>query len=168
MNEPSESPERAAPEQALEQLLTRTLRDVPLQRAPATLESRILRELERRAALPWWRRSFAHWPVGARAAFAVLAVVVVKCVFQGGAWAGQVLSSLHDSGALSMPWVRRASTVAGAAGQLAASLTRAVPSEWVVNGVAASVALYVALFGLGIAAYRMLYLNPPPVTGDRP
>jgi hypothetical protein len=168
MNEPSESPERTATEQALEQLLTRTMREVPLQRAPATLESRILRELERRAALPWWRRSFAHWPMGARAAFAVLAVVLVTWVFRGVIWAGDVLSSLHDSGALSMPWVQRATALAGAAGQLAASLTRAVPSQWVFDGVAASAALYAALFGLAIAAYRMLYLNPPPVTGDRP
>ena len=32
----------------------------------------MLAELARRAALPWWRKSFAHWPMAARAAFVVL------------------------------------------------------------------------------------------------
>jgi len=47
----------------------------------------------------------------------------------------------------------------GVAGELA-SLMRIVPPDWVYEGLAASVVLYAALFGLGIAAYRTLYLDP--------
>ncbi len=165
MNEPSE---RSEADQALEQLLTRTVRDLPLRRAPPALESRVLRELERRAALSWWRRSFSHWPMGARAAFAVVCVLLVRWTFQGGAWAVGALGSLHDSGALSMPWMRRAAAEAGALQQLAASLARAVPPEWLFDGLVVGAVLYTALLGLGIAAYRTLYLNHQQLAGDRP
>ncbi len=165
MNEPSE---RSEADQALEQLLTRTVRDLPLRRAPPALESRVLRELERRAALSWWRRSFSHWPMGARAAFAAVCVLLVRWTFQGGAWAVGALGSLHDSGALSMPWMQRAAAAAGALQQLATSLARAVPPEWLFDGLAVGAVLYTALFGLGIAAYRTLYLNPQQLAGDRP
>ena len=165
MNEPSE---RTEADQALEQLLTRTVRDLPLRRAPPALESRVLRELQRRAALPWWGRSFSHWPMGARAAFAAVCVLLVKWTFQGGAWAVGALGSLHDSGALSMPWMQRLAAEAGALQQLAASLARAVPPEWLFDGLAVGAMLYAALFGLGIAAYRTLYLNHPQLAGDRP
>jgi hypothetical protein len=53
-------------DERLEQLLGRTVRDLPLRRAPLELELRVLGELERRQASPWWRLSFAHWPFLAR------------------------------------------------------------------------------------------------------
>lgn len=48
------------PEEKLERLIHRTLRDLAPRRAPRTLEARVFAELERRAALPWWRQSYAH------------------------------------------------------------------------------------------------------------
>src|SRR5471030_2753064 len=60
----------------LEQLISRTLREQPPRRAPRALEQRVLAELERRAALPWWRQSFAHWPLAARGSFFVLSAAV--------------------------------------------------------------------------------------------
>jgi len=47
----------------------------------------------------------------------------------------------------------------GALGELVAALTRAIPPLWLSGGLAVSAALYSVLFGLGIAAYRTLYLN---------
>jgi hypothetical protein len=152
MTEPSEAQQR------LEQELDRTLRELPLRRAPPTLESRVLRELQRRAALPWWRHSFAHWPTAARAAFVVLGAGLVKLAFLGGAWTAAGVGSLHDSAA-AMPWAHQAVAVVGAAGGFAISLVRAIPPEWIHDGLAVSAVLYAALFGLGIAAYRVLYRN---------
>ena len=129
MNEPTQA------EQELERLLHRTLRAVPLRRAPQTLESRVLGELQRRAAMPWWRRSFVHWPQVARAAFVLLCVAMAAAV------------------------VGATAAVVGATGEWAASLARAVPPEWIYDGLAVSGLLYTALFGLGIAAYRTLYRN---------
>ena len=82
------------PDDALKDLLDRTLQELPLRRAPPTLESRVLDELERRAALAWWRRSFAHWPVAARAVFLVICLALIRLAFVGGATAVAGVRSL--------------------------------------------------------------------------
>jgi hypothetical protein len=58
------------------------------------LEARVYCEIERRAALPWWRLSFAHWPLFARAAFLVMSGVLIGAAFVGGASAIDGLRSL--------------------------------------------------------------------------
>jgi hypothetical protein len=146
-------------EQRLERLLNRTLRELPLRRAPLTLESRVLAELQRRAALPWWRHSFARWPRIAQGAFTLLCAALVGLAFPVGAWVVAGLGSVHESRVLSMPWARQTLAVMGAAGDLSASLARALPPAWVYDGLALSAVLYAALFGLAIAAYRTLSLN---------
>src|SRR6188768_2065565 len=70
----------------LEEVVHRTLRDLPFRRAPRSLESRVCAEIERRVALPWWRRSFVHWPLAARAAFLVLCAAAINFVLTGGVW----------------------------------------------------------------------------------
>ena len=152
MNEPNEAQQR------LERLLDRSLRELPLRQAPATLESRVLRELQRRAELPWWRLSFAHWPPAARALFVVMGAGLVRLAFLLGAWGVAGVGSLHESAA-AMPWARQALALVGAAGGFALSLVRAVPPEWVHDGLVVSAVLYAVLFGLGTAAYRVLYRN---------
>jgi hypothetical protein len=142
----------------LEIAVDAALRELPGRRAPFGLQQRVLEELSRRAALPWWRRSFAGWPGFARIGFVLICVVLVGLAFLGGIWVVQNLGS-PALGALSMPWTRHMFALAGAASELA-SLWRVVPPTWVYEGLAASVVLYGALFGLGIAAYRTLYLDP--------
>lgn len=134
------------------------LRELPLRRAPPSLELRVLEELSQRAALPWWRRSFDGWPPFARVGFVLVCILLVGLAFMGGIWVMQNLGS-SPLGVLSMPWARHLFVFAGAAGELV-SLLRIVPPGWVYEGLAASVALYALLFGLGIAAYRTLYLDP--------
>jgi hypothetical protein len=111
-----------------DELLDRVLRELPLRRAPHTLEARVLGELERRAARPWWCRSFTHWPNIARLGFLVICAVP-------------------------------ALAITGAAGNIAATLVGIVPA-WIYLGLAAAAFLYACLFGLGAAAYRLLYLQP--------
>jgi hypothetical protein len=148
------------PDETLERLVDRALHDLPLRRAPGTLESRVFAELERRAALPWWRRSFAHWPLPARAGFLVICIFLVGFVFAGGATAMDGLRSLSDSGALSLSWAREAGVLMASAGNLLTSLTRVVPPGLLYGGLAVCAALYAVLFGLGAAVYRTLYLQP--------
>jgi hypothetical protein len=140
------------PDEMLERLVDRALQDLPLRRAPESLESRVFAELERRAALPWWRRSFAHWPLPARAGFLVICIVLIGLVFAGGATAMDGLRSLS--------WPREAGVLMASAGNLLASLTRAVPAGFVYASLAVCAALYAVLFGLGAAMYRTLYLQP--------
>ena len=73
-------------EKDLEQRVHRALRQLPLRTAPPTLESRVHRELHRLATLPWWRRSFAHWPAAARAGFVVVCIALAGATLIEGAW----------------------------------------------------------------------------------
>ena len=138
--------------EALERLFDRTLHELPLRRAPLTLESRVIRELERRAALPWWRRSFAHWPLLARAGFLVICAALIRLAFLGGATA--------VSGVRSLSWVREVGGLTASAANLLAVLAGIQPPTWAYAAMAVCAVLYAILFGLGAAVYRVLYLQP--------
>jgi hypothetical protein len=58
-----------------------------------------------------------------------------------------------------LPWARSALTLVDVARELDAALVRAIPLDWLYGVLAAGTLLYAALFGLGAAAYRTLYLN---------
>ncbi len=159
-------------ESELERRVGRALRELALRRAPPSLESRVLEELGRRAALPWWRRSFATWPHLARSGFAVtcgsIAAALLAATWpwaHGGASAGAGV--LSAGSLLWLPGVRSALTLLDVGRELNASLLRVVPLEWLYGAMAAGAILYVALFGLGAAAYRTLYLKSSSV-GELP
>jgi len=159
MNERFESEER------LERLLSRELSALPLRRAPGTLEARVFGELARREARSWWQRSFSSWPAGARAAFVVVCLALIGATFLGGVSAVVGIRSLSEVGALLLTWMQPALVVLASVGGLAALLMRMIPPFWLYAGLAAGAMLYVILFGLGAAAYRMLYR--PALAGDR-
>jgi len=148
------------PDEALERLLEGTLRELPLRRAPVSLESRVFGELERRASLPWWRRSFMHWPAPARAAFLLMCGALVALAFMGGAAAVAGLSTLLESDAPSLSWAHQIGAFMGSAVNLATLLARTLPVAWLYQGIAVCAVLYAVLFGLGAAVYRTLYLQP--------
>ena len=114
MNKNSESAEK------LEQTLSQALRGLPLRRAPAGLEARVVNELARRAALPWWRASFANWPAGARVAFVVLCAALVAVTILGGVSAYLGGRSVHEVSALLLSWLNPFLVVMSSAGGLAA------------------------------------------------
>jgi len=140
------------PHDPLERLLDRTLRELPLRRAPPTLESRIFAELERRASLPWWRRSFTHWPLTARAAFLLICTALAGLAIAGAAAAIADVRSLY--------WAREIGELVSAGGSLVTLLTGVAPPLWLYQGIVVCAVLYAALFGLGAALYRTLYLQP--------
>lgn len=148
------------PDEALERLVHRTLRELPLRRAPPTLESRVLGALERRAELSWWRRSFTHWPLAARAAFLVICCVLVRLAFLGGTTAVAGVHSLYESGAPAASWARQGVVFMASLWNLGALLMRTSPPTWLCVSIAVCAVLYVVLFGLGAAVYRTLYLQP--------
>ncbi|MBM3843623.1 MAG: hypothetical protein FJ397_10260 [Verrucomicrobia bacterium] len=64
-----------------------TLRALPSPTAPATLAGRVLAELARREARPWWRREVAGWPRSARLIFVLTAgagAILSAAAFHGG------------------------------------------------------------------------------------
>jgi hypothetical protein len=143
--------ERDESDLELERVAHRSLRALPPRRAPLSLEGRVYQELARLASLPWWRRSFAHWPGMARAAFLVLCVGLSALTFGGDA---RLFASLASMRRLldSLAWLNTAAETLG-------SLARAIPTIWLYEGLAAAALLYGLLFALGAAAYRTLYLD---------
>jgi hypothetical protein len=139
------------PHDPLERLLARTLRELPPRRAPPTLESRVFAELERRASLPWWRRSFAHWPRMARAGFLLICAGSAGLAVAGAAAAAADVRSLY--------WAREIGSLMASGGNLVALLAGIAPPLWFYEGIAVCAVLYAALFGLGAALYHTLYLQ---------
>ena len=149
-------------EQKLERAFTEALKGLPLRRAPSTLEARVAGELERRAALPWWRVSFTHWPAAPRVAFVIVCIALVAATFLGGVFAFVGDRSFNEAAALVLSWVQPFLAVMSSAGGVATLLVRVIPPLWLYGGMALGIMLYLALFGLGAAAYR-LYLRPSSV-----
>jgi hypothetical protein len=136
----------------LERLVDHALREQPLRRAPRVLESRVLAEIERHAALPWWRKSFGHWPLAVRVGFLVASYGFVKLALAGVMWVAEVVRPV-------VTWMHAGASIISATGEIGASVIRAIPPYWLYGGMAFGVAMYVALFGLGAAAYRTLYID---------
>jgi hypothetical protein len=153
-------------EQKLEQVLHRTLSALPPRRAPGTLESRVANELARLALLPWWRASFANWPVGARVAFVLVCAVLVAVTILGGVSAYLGDHSFNEAAAVLLSWAHPFLTIVSSAGGLVALLLRVIPPLWLYGTLGLGIFLYVTLFGLGAAVYRTLYLRPSSAGDD--
>jgi hypothetical protein len=148
-------------EEKLEQLIDRALRAQPLRRAPLELGVRVLAEIERRAALPWWRNNFAHWPLAARAGFLIASYGVVRLALAAAMSLAAILRSSRIADALNpaVNWLHGGASIISVTADIGASVMRAVPPYWLHDGAVIAVALYAALFGLGAAAYRTLYVT---------
>jgi drug/metabolite transporter (DMT)-like permease len=148
-----------------ERILNELIRGLPLRRAPAALEFRVCRELERRAAQPWWFRGFSQWPAGARVSFVAICSGIIGLSVGDGAWT-MLARTLSNVGAAPLSWTHSAVAVLRPVYEVGALLMRVIPATWIYGGLTAGVALYMALFGLSAAAYRTLYLRPS-LAGDR-
>jgi hypothetical protein len=135
----------------LERQISRALQGQPVRRAPSTLERRVLAQIESGAAAMGWRRGFAHWPVAARIGFLAASVGVVKLALLLAMWLATPLDSPAVSVQLpsQVAWLQTLFVAIG-------SVVRTVPSVWVHAGIAILAIMYVALFGIGASAYRMV------------
>lgn len=148
-------------ERQLERLIDGVLRQQPPLTAPRGLQARVLAEIERRAALPWWRKQFSHWPLAARMAFVLAAAGFAKLAVTASLWiaTGMRSSQLTQAVAPEVTRLQTAHGVVTAMGDFGALLIRSIPSFWIYGGLFCIAALYVALFGLGAVAYRTLYAH---------
>src|ERR1700722_3819384 len=139
----------------LERLVDSALRELPLRRAPLNLESRVFEELARRAAIPWWQRSFLQWPRAARVLLLGVCSVLGALTIVGGA---RIVVNLGPA-LRPAPELDRALALLSASKNLIATLVGTIPPMWIYEGLALAAILYAALFALGAAAYRTLYLE---------
>lgn len=135
----------------IERQVTRALQEQPLRRAPSTLERRVLAQIEAGATAIGWRRGFAHWPMAARVAFLAASVGVVKLALLVATWLATPLDSPVVSVQLpsQITWLQTLLVAMG-------GVVHTVPSVWVHGGIAILAIMYVALFGIGASAYRMV------------
>jgi hypothetical protein len=147
----------------LEAAIHRALRSIPDRQAPSRLEGRVLLELNRRAALPWWRRSFAYWPTSVRVIFfvgsAVAAAIVVVGLVQLGASNGAEQLATGFAGRLA--WVTTSRNIVEAIASKCLLVMRTIPPVWLYSAAGAVAFCYAALGALGAAFYRTLSFGRP-------
>jgi hypothetical protein len=146
----------------LERLIGLGLRSQPPLRAPASLQSRVLAEVARRAALPWWHRSFRQWPMTMQVGFVLTALATVVFARSAVLWthpahAASELTAPVSGGlsflqTLGSAWVSLGSMV----GNVGNTFLHRVPGFWLVVGIGLAIAMYATLAGIGVAVYRTL------------
>lgn len=140
----------------LEAAIHRLLRSIPDRKAPAGLEARVLAELSRRAALPWWRKSFAHWPSAVQSAFYVGSAVAAAMVVAGLIALGRTPGATELAGGVAerFSWLVMAREIAASAYDRVHSLIGAIPPLWLYCAAGTVAACYAALGAIGAATYR--------------
>ena len=157
MSHPTE-PNRELQEARLERLIHGVLREQPPLRAPVSLESRVFAALELEA-LPWWRKGFVQWPLGARAAMFAVLLLVSKLTLDVVMW---LFSSPTPVSQTVENTISRAKSTAGVFTsllQVGQSLLNVIPGHWITLALVFAAGMYFMLFVLGATAYRTLYLN---------
>lgn len=152
------SNESEARRERLERAMAQVLAGQPPRRAPATLAGRVMGEIARRAALPWWRRGFAYWPLGARVALVLALGLLLWLVLAatGGATSGVDGALRSDVTGTLAGWSTALHALGSVAGEIGGLVVRIVPSAWAYGIAAAVAALYVSFFGLGAATWKVL------------
>ncbi|HEX7116562.1 MAG TPA: hypothetical protein VF193_15655 [Steroidobacter sp.] len=142
-------------EQELERLISRVLSEQPLRQAPRSLELRVMAEIERRARLPWWRKSFAQWPQAARVAFLAVSAGFVYAGLRIAMWVTEPIDSAARTVELpaAVRWIQTFVTAL-------ITVSESVPMLWIYGGLAVLTVLYAVLFGVGTVAYRTIYAAP--------
>ena len=142
--------------QSLERLTATVLRDLPSRRAPASLEARVMAELERRATQPWWRLSYRDWPLFVRLLFIAACVGLGSIAVRATEWLfGRSASTLSGIESELAP----AAVSLKATASTFSFIAHSIPSLWIYSALAIIAVMYVALFGIGAAAYRTLYAS---------
>ncbi|HEY5079165.1 MAG TPA: hypothetical protein VII43_04935 [Opitutaceae bacterium] len=149
----------------LEAAIHRVLRSVPDRKAPAGMELRILAELSRRAALPWWRKSYAYWPLAFRATFFVGSAVAAALLVSGLIALGRSTGGQDLAGGVAQPfaWLSSGRSLVESINANFRQLIAMIPPVWL-YGVVGTIALcYAALAVIGAAAYRALSFGRQPL-----
>lgn len=158
MTHPFTPDDSGATDAKLERFVGEVLKRQPLRKAPATLEARVFAALEERAAKPWWRESFLHWPIAARIVFLLGSFGVVKLALMAVMW---LVTDSRSAPVVtqSLTWYEHSASLLSSLGGLLSTLVHSIPPHWLFIGIAVTTMLYVALFVLGATAYRTLYVN---------
>jgi hypothetical protein len=138
--------------------IDRELRALPDLPAPSTLAPRVMAAIERRAAAPWFARSWPEWPVAARAASFLLLAALFGGLCYGGWHLGQ-LQFMHAAGSEIARGVSAVGALLGSARIIVAMFIHTVTAlgTGVVLVALLATALAYALFlALAAGSYRLV------------
>ena len=138
----------------LEKFIDRLCREQPALNAPSTLSARVLAEIERRAALPWWRRSFTHWPVPVRAAFVAAGGAAILTSLS--APLGRVFATVNEPLTWAYQTGATVSLLNSVFSHVGADLAHSVSPLWLYGTGLGVCGLYVVFAGLCATTYRTL------------
>jgi len=144
-------------EQRLERAVDKLCKQLPDRKAPADLYSRVMREVQLRKALPWWRKSFLHWPVAMQGLFVTAALITAKGVLMISDWCGVHVFTPAASVTQSSSVVQGASTLMSVSNQVSSQIAHMVPSSWMYGAALLVAMFYLVLFGIGVTTYKTLY-----------
>lgn len=138
-------------EQQLERLTHQALRQLPSCHAPASLEARVLREIELRAAAQQRGIGIARWPAAARTLLIAACALCVPLVWMLVArLRGHMSQVLADSAvAHVVQGVSSTSHTLLSLGELATRLAHLIPQDWLLGGLFIVGAVYALLIALG-------------------
>jgi hypothetical protein len=147
--------------EALERLIDRTLRDLSPRAAPPGLAARVRAEFARRAALPWWRRSFTYWPAPVRGAFVAICAGLIALSLLDGARliAARQVADAAQASVARLSWGGPLSALWNALIDSGSALAGAVPSVWLDAGAALVALAYALLLAVAVAACRVLQVR---------
>jgi hypothetical protein len=149
----------------LEQLIAAGLRRQPALKAPDALQSRVFAEIARRAALPWYHRSFRGWPVIMQISFVFTALATVVLARSVILWshpmhaASELAAPMSDSLSFLQSVGSAWSALVSMVGAVGGALLHRVPGFWLVVGLGVAVAMYAMLAGIGVAVFRAVDAN---------
>lgn len=145
----------------LERSVDAALRAQPMRRAPPGLTARVLEQIERRRAAPWWRKGFLHWPWAARGGLLLASAAAAGLAVAATTWLAEAVRSAPVPEALGRfaSALHGAATLASTLGRTAAELLPAASPALLHFAAIGAMLAYALVFGIGAIAYRTLYLN---------
>lgn len=138
----------------LEALLHRELKELPPPKAPSSLAPGVMAILAARGRVPWWQRAWWDWPVAAKAAFVIVALLVAGAFSGGGLFLGDGMSnySLEVAGRFDF-----ADSILGNFAPLLGAFHRVwqeFAQPFLIYGAIAAGAVYLMFIGVGTACFR--------------
>lgn len=145
----------------LEQRISRLVHDLPARRAPSSLEARVLAAIAAREMLPWWRKSFSHWPAWVRVLFlgltATMAAATVWLLIRG--LSTTPVTTASELFTAPLVWWHNLNATCRSLSDLAIRALPPTAMTWIYVALGAVGLAYLTLIGAGAAVYRVLRPN---------
>lgn len=146
-------------DQQLEMEISRELKALPELTAPSAVASRVMAVIERRLAIPWYRRSWESWPAALQVAFlaAMLLLFVGLCL---AGWEFYHSEAVLQSARRAGHWFNGLSTLANLINVLADSVVLVFKKLGTTFTVACLVIVglgYAVFMGFGTLYFRLAW-----------